>query len=322
MALDPTINGILTLLGRMQRHKICTGTPEQARASLRALAGMRSPDSVVAVGRIQDLTIDGAAGPLPARIYRPVSDGPAPTVVFFHGGGFVLGDLDTHDNHCRWLCHQVGAVVVSVDYRLAPEAPFPAAVQDCLAATRWVAGRLPVLGGDPLRMGVAGDSAGGNLAAVVAQASRTAGEPDVAAQLLIYPIVDPAAAEGTYPSRLENGDDYFLTLEDMRWFGRCYLGAGSSSEPPTDSVLNSPQLSPMRGELDGLPPAVVVTMEYDPLRDEGEAYAAAMAAAGVPVILHRFDGLIHGTFELPLLPAAGVAAIRTTCASFRELLKG
>jgi acetyl esterase len=310
--LDPTIQGLLTLLGQMRQHRMADGTPEQARAGFRAITvGIRTPAALVPVGGTEDTTIPGDVAPLPARIYRPQVDGPVPTVVFFHGGGFVIGDLDTHDNQCRWLCREVGAVVVSVGYRLAPEARFPAALHDSIAATRWVAERAASLGGDPDRLAVAGDSAGGNLAAVVAQVCRDDRWPRLAAQLLVCPVTD-LATDGEYPSRVENADGYLLTAADLRWFRGHYMG-------PEDDAC-SPRLSPLRGELGGLPPAVVVTAEFDPLRDEGEAYAQALAAAGVPVVLHRFDGLVHGFVDLPALSPACVAAIRTLCASFRMLL--
>ncbi|WP_433227516.1 alpha/beta hydrolase [Actinomadura formosensis] len=311
--LDPVVKAILMLAGRSPAPPGPgrTGsagedgfTPEQARAAFHALTvTARSAGSVAPVGAVEEVR---AAG-LPARVYRPAAAGPAPTVVFFHGGGFVTGDLDTHDNHCRWLCRETGAVVVSVGYRLAPEAPFPAAVHDCLTAIRWAAGEIAGLGGLPERLAVAGDSAGGNLAAVAAQVCRDEGGPPLCAQLLVYPVVDLSAHP--YPSRLEYGEGYLLTADTMRWFVSCYR--------PDE---RSPLASPLRGTLTGLPPAVVVTMQYDPLRDEGESYAAALAAAGVPVAAHRFGGLVHGSFELPILGPATVEAMRTAFGSFRKLL--
>jgi acetyl esterase len=280
----------------------------QARAGLRAFtAGLRSPASTVPVESVAELTV---AGELPGRVYRPDSPGPVPTVVFFHGGGFVLGDLDTHDGLCRWICRDVGAVVLAVGYRLAPEAPFPAAPRDCVAATRWAADHVGALGGDAGRLAVAGDSAGGNLAAVVAQVCRDEAGPALAAHLLICPATD--LTDTAYPSRVDNSAGLLLSADDMRWFAACYLGP--------DQDRSAPLASPLRGNLAGLPPAVVVTAEYDPLRDEGDAYAHALAAAGVPVTRHRFAGLIHGFFDLTRLSPACADAVRTMCRSLREVL--
>jgi acetyl esterase len=315
MTLDPAVQGMLALLESLNRPPMSEGTPEAARQAFRTLTvDLRQPDAVVQVGEVADLRVDGATGPLDARVYRPAEvEGPVPTVVFLHGGGFVIGDLDTHDNQCRWICREVGAVVLSVAYRLAPEAPHPAAADDSLAATRWAAANLDDLGGDPARLVVAGDSAGGNLAAVVAQACRDGGGPDLAAQLLIYPAVDFDDDEATHPSRVENAEGYFLTADDMRWFSDHYAG--------TTADRRDPRLSPLHGDLSGLPPAVVVTAQYDPLRDEGEAYARALEAAGVPVELRRYDGLIHGFFDLAALSPACAEAVADTCALLRKVLE-
>jgi acetyl esterase len=234
-------------------------------------------------------------------------------VLFIHGGGFVIGDIDTHDNQCRTICREVGAVVLSVGYRLAPEAPFPAAVEDCVAALSWTVEHITELGDDAGRLAIAGDSAGGNLAAVTARLARDAGGPALAAQLLIYPGTDFRDGGGArYPSRTENAEGYFLTAADMRWFSEHYVGG---SDP------NDPRLSPILSEsLAGLPPAVVVTAEFDPLRDEGEAYADALEQAGVPVTHVRYNGLIHGFFDLAPLSPAAAEAVRETCANLRRLL--
>jgi acetyl esterase len=258
-----------------------------------------------------DGTAKGEVGPVPVRIYRPRGAvGALPLVVNFHGGGWTIGSLDSAD----WLCSHVAvgtrAVVVSVDYRLAPEHPFPAAVDDAVAAARWAAAHLGELGGDD-RLAVAGDSAGGNLAAVVAQQLHADGTP-VTAQFLIYPAVDSA---GEYPSRVENAKGYFLEQPTMDWFYGHYAGGW---DDPAD-----PRLSPLRAaDLSGLAPALVVTAEFDPLRDEGEAYAEALRAAGVPVRQQRYDGLIHGFFDMGPISAAAQAAIDESCARFGELLHG
>ncbi|GAA3397296.1 alpha/beta hydrolase [Cryptosporangium minutisporangium] len=314
MPVDESLEPLLALLNSPGVPKMSDGTPELARLNFRRFTvDARQPEALVPVASVEDMTVDGADGvSLPGRVYRPDGAGtgnPVPTVVFFHGGGFVIGDIDTHDDQCRWICREVGAVVLSVGYRLAPESPWPGPVEDALAAVRWAAAHVAELGGDAARLAVAGDSAGGNLAAVVAQDCRDASGPALAAQLLIYPATDFA---DVYPSMSENAEGYFLTAADMVWFSANYL--------PSDADPADPRLSPLRGRLDGLPPAVVVTAGYDPLRDAGEAYASALEAAGVPVTAHRFDGLIHGFFGLPAMSPASEKAVRTTCASLRDLL--
>jgi acetyl esterase len=271
--VDPQIAALLEFLTSMGTPAMHEGTPEQAREAFRSLAvGARPAEKVVPVADVSDVTVPGPAGELSARVYRPAAGGALPTVVLFHGGGWVIGDLDTHDNMARSICRDCDAVVLSVDYRLAPEAPFPAAVEDAVAATRWAGAHLEELGGSDV-LAVAGDSAGGNLAAVVAQQLRDSGGPAIAAQLLVYPATDVL---GDYPSRFDNGEGYFLDLPTMAWFMEQYAAEAEHH--------GDPRLSPMRADsLEGLPPAVVVTAEYDPLRDEGEAYAAALAAAGVRV---------------------------------------
>ena len=311
MPVDPAIRGMLALLEAMQRPTLDAGTHEEARRAFRMLTvDMRPADATVAVGAVEETEVSGATRSLRARIYRPGAEGELPTIVFFHGGGFVLGDLDTHDNQCCTLCHDAGAVVLSVDYRLAPEAPFPAAVEDCFAATRWAAQHVADLGGDPERIAVAGDSAGGNLAAVVAQMARDEGGPALAAQLLIYPGTDFTME---YPSETENGEGYFLTRADMAWFAGHY----AAGEDPAN-----PRLSPLRAaDLSGLPPAVVATAEYDPLRDQGIAYADALEQAGVPVVKRRYEGLIHGFFDLSALSPAAAAAVHEIGGDLRGLLE-
>ena len=311
MPLDPVIASVLDMMAASGAKSIASGTPEQAREGFRAMTvGLRDPASLAQVGEVSARTITGPAGEVPVRVYRPLADGPHPTIVFFHGGGYVIGDLDTHDDHARLLCRDVDAVVVSVDYRLAPEAPFPAGLQDCVAAYRWVVEHAADLGGDVTRLAVAGDSAGGNLSAATAVAARDAGLP-LAAQLLIYPGVDFVESQD-HPSRTENASGYFLTAEDMAWFGGHYL-QGSAPDDPRASVL--------RADLTGVAPAVVGTAEYDPLRDEGEAYAAALGKAGVPVVQHRYPGLIHGFFGLgPISPACADAAAEL-CADLKVLLQ-
>jgi acetyl esterase len=315
MPLDPTVASVLELLANSGTPmSMVDGTPEQAREGFRAMTvGIRDPATLAPVRSVEDGTIPGPAGDIAIRTYRPDVDGPVPTVVYFHGGGFVIGDIDTHDDHTRLICHDVEAVVVSVDYRLAPENPFPAGFEDCLAATRWVADHVADLGGDAERIAVAGDSAGGNLAAAVALTTTRQGGPKLAAQLLLYPGVDFRDDETLHASRVENGEGLFLTAEDMAWFRGHYLQDPSHVADPRASVLLAPDLS-------GLPPAVVGTGEYDPLRDEGEAYAKALEAAGVKVVLRRFDGLIHGFFGMGTWSERSAAAATDLCEEFRTLL--
>ena len=303
MPIDPDLAGLLVLLEA--GTPMVEQTPEEARESFRRLSvGFRKPESVVAVGDVADTVVPGAAGDLPARVYRPEGDGPFPTVVFIHGGGFVIGDLDTHDNLARALCRRTSSVVVSVAYRLAPEFPFPHGADDCVAATRWIQAHLDQYGGTT-RLGVAGDSAGGNLAAVVTQHV-----PGLSAQLLIYPTTD--GENGDHASREENGSGYLLDLPSMEWFMRHY-----GPQDPQD-----PRLAPLQGGVEGLPPAVVVTAELDPLRDEGEAYAAALEQAGVPVVLRRYDGMIHGFMDMGAYSAAALAATEEAIDLFAGVLNG
>ena len=312
MPLDPVLASVLDMMAASGSPSLASGTPESARAGFRAMTvGLRAPGSLAQVASVEDGTVQAPGGPVPIRTYRPGTPGPHPTVVFFHGGGFVIGDLETHDDHARLLCRDVDAVVVSVDYRLAPETPFPGGYDDCLAAYRWVVEHAADLGGDVARLAVAGDSAGGNLAAAVALAARDAGSP-LRAQLLLYPAVD--FVPGTdHRSRVENASGYLLTAEDMRWFGDHYLSDVAHAEDPRASVLKAPDLS-------GAAPAVVATAEYDPLRDEGEAYATALEAAGVPVVRRRYDGLIHGFFGLGPVSPACAAAVTELCADLKAML--
>jgi acetyl esterase len=312
MPIDPALEPLLALLNSPQAPKLNAGSPDEARTNFRYFTvGTRRPESLPSVADVEDVSVDGASGiQLPARIYRPSESGdPVPTLVFFHGGGFVIGDIETHDDQARWLCREVGAVVLSVEYRLAPESPWPGPVDDAFGAVRWAAANIDRLGGDLTKLAVGGDSAGGNLSAVVAQDCRDAGGPALAAQLLIYPATD---FPGEYQSRVDNAEGYFLTAEDMLWFSANYL--------PRDTDPADPRISPLHGNLTDLPPAVVVTAEFDPLRDEGEAYAAALSKAGVPTVQHRFDGLIHGFFGLAAVSPAAEKAIRTTGADLRALL--
>ncbi len=260
----------------------------------------------------EDRTIPGPAGEIPIRVYTPAGDGPKPVIVYFHGGGWVIGELDTVDNPLRRIANRTGAVVVSVDYRLAPEHVYPAAFDDSYAATAWVAEHAAELGGDPERIAVSGDSAGGNLAAAVAIAARDRQGPRLAAQLLIYPVTD---FDFTTESYGQNGEGYLLTKGSMQWFWAHYLGA--------QDLGKDPYACPARADdLAGLPPAFVVTAEFDPLRDEGEAYAAKLRIAGIDVTAKRYDGMLHGfAWTLGATPS-GAALIDDLAAAFSHVLEG
>ncbi|MDT0202662.1 alpha/beta hydrolase [Nocardioides sp. AE5] len=302
MALDPGIANLLSFIEQAGYPPMHEGTVEAARKGFAALAAASiGPDGPIPVGSVEESSVAG----MRARIYRPEAEGPVPTVLFLHGGGFVIGSLETHDNVCRRLCVDTGAVVVSVDYRLAPEHPFPAAAEDAIAAAKEVVGSLDRYGGSDV-VGVAGDSAGGNLSAIVTQA--VAG---FAAQLLIYPAVDML---GSYESRTTNAEGYFLDMATMTWFFLTYV-AGQSVEP--GDLRHSP-IAGVRGDL---PPAVVATAEFDPLRDEGLAYAAALEAAGVPVDSVQCAGMVHGFVDMALHSPAADAWIRDMNRRFAALLR-
>lgn len=305
MPLDPQTKDLLDFIA-LAGKPIDEGTPEEARAAMRAMTvDMVQPDDVVQVGSVEEIEVPGDAGPLPARLYRPDVEGATPTVVYLHGGGFVIGDLDTHDQTCRRLCPGAEVTVLSVDYRLAPEEPFPAAPLDALAATEWAAAHLDDLGGNEV-LALAGDSAGGNLAAVVAQRLGDI----VSAQLLIYPATDGV---GEYASRAENAEGYFLTLKMLDWFSAHYVG----EDPDLDDVS---LLAPLHGDLAEVAPALVVTAEFDPLRDEGEAYAEALRTAGVHVDSVRYDGLVHGFIDMVPMSTAAADAFDDMVARFKALL--
>ena len=313
--LDPVIAQIIPLLPLRDPNSM---TPQSAREQLRALTAARAAVPPPVVASVADRQLKGAAGPLAARVYR-LSSEKSPTVVFFHGGGSVAGDLETHDRQARLLAIETGSVVISVDYRRPPETRFPGAFEDAFAAMRDVIAHVAEFGGDTSRIGVAGDSAGGNLAAAVAIACRDAGV-DLAAQLLAYPVTDVAGnyADGKvnarFPSRTENAEGFFLSRAVMEWFCGHYL---EDAKQGTDW-----RVSPLRAKnLGGLAPAVVCTAWFDPLRDEGKAYADALAAAGVETKYHPGAGLIHGYFGLGDASATAKAEAQRARADFRAMLE-
>ena len=313
--LDPVIAQIIPLLPLRDPEAM---TPQSAREALSALAASRAAVPPPPVTSAEDIKVKGAAGFLAARAYRN-AEGKTPTVVFFHGGGWVAGDLETHDRQARLLAIETGAVVVSVDYRRPPEVRFPGAFEDAFAATKDVVDRIAEFGGDGTRVGVAGDSAGGNLAAATAIACRDAGIK-LKAQLLVYPVTDVAGGfadakeNARFPSRAENAEGYFLSRAVMEWFCGHYLASAADG---TDW-----RVSPLRANsLARLAPAVVATAWFDPLRDEGKAYADALSAAGVATKYHHGAGLIHGYFGLGEASEIAKREAQRARADFKAMLE-
>jgi acetyl esterase len=285
MALDPQAQALLEMMAALGAPPLHEQTPEAARLQMAAARDARPPGEEVA--NVGDRTIPGPHGEIPVRIYNP-GNGPLPVVVYYHGGGWVIGDLDYQDVACRYVANHTPALVVSVDYRLAPEHKFPVPFDDCYAALEWVADNAGSIGGDPRRIAVAGDSAGGNLAAAVCIKARDDNGPAIAHQLLVYPVTNHSYDT---PSYAENAEGYMLTRDSMIWFWNHYLSSMADSSNPHASPLQVSDAS-------GLPPATIITAGFDPLRDEGEAYGEKLKAAGVPVSITRYDGMIHGFYAL------------------------
>ncbi|MER2107578.1 MAG: alpha/beta hydrolase [Solibacillus sp.] len=296
MKLDSQAQFLLEQMDAAGAPPMSSLSPEEARSTtdFSALAGI--PEEV---GKVENRTIPGPGGEIPVRIYTPEGEGPFPSLVFYHGGGWVIGDLDTVDVPCRLLTNRANCVVVSVDYRLAPEHKFPAAADDAYAAAKWVVENGPSIQVDSSRVAVGGDSAGGNLAAVVSLLARDKNEIDLAYQLLIYPVTNYSYETVSYR---DNADGYLLTKDSMVWFWDHYLRDAEDGKNPYASPLRTEDLS-------SLPPTLVITAEFDPLRDEGEAYAQRLKEAGVQVEKTRYNGMIHGFFWMPGALEQGMQAV-------------
>ena len=314
MPLDPQAQALLELTAEFRLVPNHQKTAQQARAdTLERTAAMRElggdPEPLASV---EDRVIPGPGGDLPVRIYTPegASGG---CILYFHGGGWVICNLDTHDGPCRALANLSGSTLISVDYRLAPEAKYPAAADDSYAATCWASEHAAELGIDASRIAVAGDSAGGNLAAVVAQMARDRGGPALAFQVLVYPVTDRDFSTGSYAEHGDSGD--LLSAADMTWYWDQYLESAAQATEPYAAPLQASDLS-------GLPAALVITAEYDVLCDEGEAYARALEAAGVPTTLSRYDGVFHGFFNMAPMLDKATAAQAQAGAALRGALGG
>lgn len=307
MPIDPKAQRLLQQLAELNIPPLSTLEPVEARELSAKFRGRllkpKTPPTV------ENLTIPGPEEEIPVRIYTPEGNSPFPLLVYFHGGGWVVGDLDAVDNTCRALCLGAGCMVISVDYRLAPEYKFPAALEDAYAAIQWLAANASGMGGDATRLAVAGDSAGGNLAAAVALMARDKGELSLSYQLLIYPVTHCYFDTESYLTYGEG--DYGLRRDEMIWFWQHYLADEAEGKNPYASPLLAEDLS-------GLPPALIVTAECDILRDEAEAYAASLKAAGVSVQLWRVKGMIHNFVSMAQVLHQGKDAIAYISAQLRQ----
>jgi acetyl esterase len=310
MSLDPQAQAVLdAAYSNPDGTAFDTDDPEEARRRYAAGTAAFAPETP-ALEAVEEMTVPGPAGEIPARLYRPKgAPDPAPLLVFFHGGGWVFGDMDTHDHVCRALADAAKCLILSVDYRLSPPDKFPAAVEDCLAATAWAHAHADGIGADPERIAVGGDSAGGNLAAVVAQSARDAGSPPLVFQLLIYPATDFTADT---ESMRTNGEGYLLTKAAIDWCKETYLRDKADETDPRASPLLAKDFS-------GLPDALVITAEYDPLRDEGSAYAEALADAGCGVVYREYDGMVHGFMRMGALVDRANEAIEDSALTLRHV---
>ncbi|MBW0106762.1 alpha/beta hydrolase [Pseudonocardia sp. KRD-291] len=308
MPVHPEAQGLLDALAQAGMPPFPQMSVPQARAAAAGFLDLQGEAEPMAV---DSRNIPGPGGDIPVRVYTPEGAGPKPLVVYFHGGGWVIGDLDTVDKPVRMLANRTGAVFVSVDYRLAPEHVHPAAFDDAYAATVWAAENAASLGADAGRLAVAGDSAGRHLAASVAQAARDRGGPALSAQILLFPVTD---FDFSTPSYSENASGYLLERGSMEWFWAHYLGA--------QDAAGDRYLCPGRtADLTGLPPAFVATAEFDPLRDEGEAYAARLSEAGVEVTAKRYDGMLHDFLWTLGATPSGAGIVDDAAAALKAAVK-
>ena len=282
MPLTAETEALLKTFAEAEGPTLQEMTPQEARSAYREMRALQGKPEDVAV--VEERTVPGPAGDIPVRVYRPEGAGAFPALVYYHGGGWIIGDLDTHDPLCRHFANAAGCVVVVPDYRLAPEHKYPAAADDCYAATKWVAEQGAEIGVDRSRIAVGGDSSGGNLAAVVALMARDRGGPTLAAQVLIYPVTDHRFDTASYR---DNGKGYFLETDLMQLFWDSYLSGDDDGAQPYASPLRAPDVS-------GVAPAHIITAEFDVLRDEGEAYGKRLQEAGVATQIQRYDGMMHG----------------------------
>ena len=310
MPVDPNVELLLSAMAQGGQGGLSDLGVEQARAMIEQFDTFAAGEKAE-LPRVEDLTCPGPEGDIPLRLYSLAAEAPLPVVVYFHGGGWVIGNIQSHDFVCRKLANESGLTVISVEYRLAPEHTFPVAAEDCYAVAKWVAENAQQLKVDGSRMAVAGDSAGGNLAAVTSLMARDRGEPQISFQLLVYPVVDGTMS---FPSIKENAEGYLLTAKDMAWFYDHYAPEGVDRKSAYLSPLYAPDLTK-------LPPALVITAEYDPLRDEGEAYADALQQAGVEARSSRYDGMIHGFFGLDAIVPAAAPAMEEAAASLKYWLR-
>jgi acetyl esterase/lipase len=313
MGLDPQAKAVIELAIKAGRPPYHTLTPKDARQLFLETRPFSTPAAPI-IGAVRNLAADGPLGQIPLRLYRPAGVPDAvrlPVYVYFHGGGWVIGDLESHDVLCRQLTAESGACVIAVDYRLAPEHKFPAAADDAWAATRWISVHATELGVDAGRLAVGGDSAGGNLAAVVALMARDAKGPSIALQVLIYPVTDLGSESKSYA---DFADGYMLTRDSMRWFTAHYLGGKEDAQDWRVSPLRAPSLA-------GLPPTLVITAGFDPLHDEGAAYATRLREAEVTVDYVSFGGMIHGFVGMGRVLDSALRAVSLIGGSLKQAFR-
>jgi acetyl esterase len=308
MPLDPQARAYMDAVAALgfPAPRTITPTEWRAQAPVRAKHFGIAPQPIA---RVENRTVPGPDGDVPIRVFVPEAAGPLPILVHYHGGGWVIGSVDGSENLCRAMANLTPCIVVSVEYRLAPETRFPGGLEDCYAATRWVAEHGAELGGDPTRLAVGGESAGGNLAAAVALLARERGGPNISFQLLVYPVSDANFETSSY---VEMAEGYGLTLDGMQYFWELYLEDEEDRANPLAAVLQA--------DLAGLPPALVITAEYDPLRDEGDALAEKLKAAGVPVERVSYPGQIHGFFNVGTMMQTGDTAVEAAARSLAAAL--